>query len=61
MTKQGMIVIERGEAQGFFMMFPNGDVCWQPSKQFAEAKAKQWFKEHLGAAEIGIGRIEWRS
>ncbi|HEY1490645.1 MAG TPA: hypothetical protein VGF90_06355 [Verrucomicrobiae bacterium] len=57
--KQGTIIIEPGEQHGFFMMFPNGDVCWQPSKQFAEAKAKQWFRENVGDA-IGIGAIEWR-
>lgn len=59
--QQGTIIIEPDEhGKGHMMMFPNGDICWQPSRQFAERKAKQWFRENLGTDAVGIGKIEWR-
>lgn len=60
MFNQGKIVVERGEKEGYFIMFPNGDVAWQSNKKSAEARAKLWFKENL-KSDIGIGEIEWRN
>jgi hypothetical protein len=39
---------------GYFVMFPDGDISWQPSKKFAEQAAKVWFRKHNT-----IGTIEW--
>jgi hypothetical protein len=41
---------------GYFVMFPDGDISWQPSKKFAEQAAKVWFRRHST-----IGTIEWRN
>jgi hypothetical protein len=52
-TKTIVILCRRS---AYKVTFPDGDYAWQPSKDFAEASAKQWFQDHNIS-----GKIEWKS
>jgi hypothetical protein len=56
---QGKVVIE-ADGDGFLIMFPDGEIVGASTRTKAEAKARQWFKEHVGKSAIGVGEIEWR-
>jgi hypothetical protein len=56
---QGTVVVEPN-VDGFLVMFPDGHVRLATSKAQAEKLARKWLTENL-AADVGVGRIEWRS
>lgn len=56
MTNQNVVIRRGHRNNGYMLTMPNGDICWQPSKDFAAKYAQQWLQQHDDA-----GKIEWKA
>lgn len=48
-------------SESWYVMFPDGGIRVLAKRKDVEKAAKVWFKKHVEAGKIGIGRIEWRT
>jgi hypothetical protein len=58
---QGTIEIHYVGPNAYELRYPDSTSVKVKGRNKAYSVARAWFQNHIGANEIGIGRIEWHS